>query len=65
MASVEITAGGAALMVWLSMAEIIQPVFFLVMTQRPPSKKKRLDKALEAYHAAYAKHKIERKNEAA
>ena len=45
---------------WFSLAVIICPVFFLMMTQRPPSKIKRQDKALEAYQAACAKYEKER-----
>lgn len=42
-------------MLWLSLAAIILPVFFLVMTHGLPQKKKR-HKALEARQAAYAKY---------
>ena len=45
---------------WFSLAVIICPFFFLMMTQRPPSKIKRQDKALEAYQAACAKYEKER-----
>ena len=46
---------------WLSLTVIIFPVFFLMMTQRPPSKIKRQDKALEACQAACAKYEKERR----
>lgn len=44
----------------LLLAAVSEPVFFLVMTQRPPLRKKKHDEALEAYQAAYAKHQEER-----
>ena len=44
----------------LLLTVIFLPVFFLAMTHRLPSKRKRHDEALEDYQAAYVKYEKQR-----
>ena len=60
MASVAIIADGALLKAVAFTDGNFLPVFFLAMTHRLPSKRKRHDEALEDYQAAYVKYEKQR-----